>query len=221
MIQKHTMYKFKTEFAQILNIPANQVDRRQSELLEWLKNFYDYKFYEGHPKRIFINEIIGEYQPMPRKLPDQEALTAEKKQKYTEFTIAALGDEFKPNSQARVSRQAIEAFGHQLYGHSSAEAVAKRYVKEPFNTYGESDHQKVWVWYSTYEPIPTNLLEEWRKILREEHIAEDEAANAFYRQEQGQDVSKEKKYYKTAQQKFKERYGDVAVLVSNWKLKEK
>jgi hypothetical protein len=132
-------------------------------------------------------------------VPSQEALTAEKKEKYTTFTIAALGTDFKPNSQSKVARDAIESFGYNLYHHTSPEAVAKRFVKEPFKTYGETDNKKVWVWYSTYEKIEPNLLEEWRKILREEHIAEDEAANAFYRQEQGEDISVEKGYYKTAQ----------------------
>lgn len=199
MIKTNIMYKFKAEFAKELGIPANQVDRRQEELLNWLSNFFDYEFYDGHPKRIMIKEIYGEYQPLPRKVPSQEALTAEKKEKYTTFTIAALGTDFKPNSQSKVARDAIESFGYSLYHHTSPEAVAKRFVKEPFKTYGETDNKKVWVWYSTYERIEPNLLEEWHKILREEHIAEDEAANAFYRQEQGEDISIEKGYYKTAQ----------------------
>ena len=220
MIKTNVIYKFKTEFAKELGIPANQVDRRQEELLNWLSNFFDYEFYNGCPKRILIKEIYGEYQPLPRKVPSQEALTAEKKEKYTAFTIAALGTEFKPNSQSKVARDAIEDFGYELYHHTNSEAVVKRFVKEPFKTYGESDNKKVWVWYSTYKKIDPNILDDWRKILREEHIAEDEAANAFYRQEQGEDISVEKGYYKTAQQRFKEKYGDIAVLVTSWKLKK-
>ena len=61
MIEKNTLYKFKAEFAKELNIPTNQVDRRQAELLEWLSNFFDYEFFEGNPKRIYIKEIYGEY----------------------------------------------------------------------------------------------------------------------------------------------------------------
>ena len=220
MIKTNVTYKFKTEFAKELGIPANQVDRRQEELLNWLSNFFDYEFYNGCPKRILIKEIYGEYQPLPRKVPSQEALTAEKKEKYTAFTIAALGTEFKPNSQSKVARDAIVDFGYELYHHTNSEAVVKRFVKEPFKAYGESDNKKVWVWYSTYKKIDSNILDDWRKILREEHIAEDEAANAFYRQEQGEDVSVEKGYYKTAQQRFKEKYGDIAVLVTSWKLKK-
>lgn len=219
MIEINKVYKFRSEFAPLLNIPNNQVDRRQEDLLKWLKNFFDYKFYEGCPKRILIKEILGEYQPLPRKLPSQEALTAQKKKDYQNFTIASLGTEFKPNSQSRIARNAIYSFGYEKYHHNNVEAVVKRYIREPFKTYGESDNKKVWVWYSTYSPVESQVLEDWQKILRDEHIAEDEAANAFYRQEQGQDVSKEKQYYRNAQDKFKEKYGDILVLVTSWKLK--
>ena len=217
---KNQVYEFKKEFCKELNITTYQAERRLEDLLEWLKNFFDYEFYDGKPKRILIKEIYGEYQPLPRKVPSQEALTAEKRERYTAFTIAALGTEFKPNSQSKVARDAIEDFGYELYHHTNSEAVVKRFVKEPFKTYGESDNKKVWVWYSTYKKIDSNILDDWRKILREEHIAEDEAANAFYRQEQGEDISVEKGYYKAAQQRFKEKYGDIAVLVTSWKLKE-
>ena len=217
---KNQGQEFKKEFCKELNITTYQAERRLEDLLEWLKNFFDYEFYDGKPKRILIKEIYGEYQPLPRKVPSQEALTAEKKEKYTAFTIAALGTEFKPNSQSKVARDAIKDFGKELYHHTNARAVTERFVKEPFKTYGESDNKKVWVWYSTYTEIKSDVLDDWRKILREEHIAEDEAANAFYRQEQGEDISIEKGYYKAAQQRFKEKYGDIAVLVTSWKLKE-
>lgn len=214
-------YEFKKEFCALLNIPNNQVDRRQEELLSWLSNFFDFKFYDGRPKRIVINEIYGEYQPMPRKVPNQEALTAEKKEKYTQFTIASLGTEFKPNSQRRIARQAIDAFGSELYHHSSSRAVAERYIKEPFHAYGETNNLKTWVWYSSYVPLGEEVLEHWRRILNEEHISVDEAANAFYRQEQGEDISQEKSYYKMAMNRFREEYNDIPVLVSSWKLKTK
>lgn len=219
-MNKNQVYEFKKEFCKELNIPVYQVERRFKDLLEWLKNFFDYEFYNGKPKRILIKEIIGEYQPLPRKLPSQEALTAEKKKDYQDFTIASLGVDFKPNSQARVARNAINFFGYEKYHHTNVEAVTKRYIKEPFKAHGESDNKKVWVWYSTYEIILPEVLEDWRKILNEEHIAETEAANAFYRQEQGQDISKEKQYYKNAQERFKKKYNDIPVLVTSWKLKK-
>lgn len=75
------------------------------------------------------------------------------------------------------------------------------------------------MWYPSYEPLSEKELERWRLIMAEEHISEQEAANAFYRQEQGEDISKEKGYYKKARARLKEEFGMNAVLVSDWRLK--
>lgn len=197
----------------------NQAERKLDELLEWLKEFYDYEFYKGRPNRIMIKDIYGEYQPLPRKIPSQEKRTKEKMEKYTNFTIAALGTEYKPNSKTKVARDAIEAFGEKDFGHTYVEGIVRNYVKEPFDKYGETNDIKVWVYYSTYEPLDINVLEDWRNILREEHIAEDEAANAFYRHAEGEDITKEIGYYKSARNRFKDKYQDIPILVKNWKLK--
>lgn len=117
---------------------------------------------------------------MPKKVEENKK---EKEKDYTEFTIAALGTEFKPNSKAKIARDAIDEFGLEKYGHSSVKAVAARYVKKPFNTYGETNNKSIWVYFSTYAPIESDILEKWKSILAEEHISEEEAANAFYRQE--------------------------------------
>lgn len=218
MIELKT-YKFKEEFCKELNIPLNQANRRQEELLKWLTNFYDYEFLPGNPIRIIIKEIIGEYQQMPRKIPSQDQKTQEKIEDYTNFTIAALGTEFKPNSKSKIAREAITAFGYEKYSHTNERAVVNRYIKEPFDTYGETDNRQTWVLYSTYEPMEEEILNEWRNILVEEHIAEEEAANAFYKYSQGEDISQEISYYKKALSRFKDRYDDTPVLVKNWKLK--
>lgn len=152
-------------------------------------------------------------------MPNLEELRLEKKTKYEQFTIASLGVEFKPNSQNKIARDAIASFGKKEFHHTSMRAVAARYVREPFHQYGETDDKKVWVWYSSYEPLEQDVVENWRKTLQEEHISEQEAANAFYRQEQGEDISKEKNYYKKAQERFAKKYGDIAVLVTSWRLK--
>ena len=64
------------------------------------------------------------------------------------------------------------------------------------------------------------VLAHWRRILDEEHINERDAANAFYKQEQGEDISKEKQYYKNAMERFRAEYGDIPVLVKSWRLKK-
>ena len=215
---ENKVYEFKKEFCKELNIPMNQAERRLNELLEWLKNYFDYEFYKGHPNRILIKEIMGEYQPMPRKLPKQDALNEAKRQDYTQFTIASLGPECKPNSKSKIARDAIDAFGREKYSHTNSEAVCKRYIKEPFDKYGETDDKTVWVYYSTYEPLDDDVLEVWRNILRDENIGEQEAANAFYRMNEGEDVSKEIGYYNKARLRFKEKYKDIPILVKSWKL---
>lgn len=167
-----------------------------------------------------IKEIIGEYQPMPRKAPKQDELTQEKKNKYAEFTKFSLAPDYTPNSKSKVAREAINTFGKQEYGHTNTEAVARRYIKEPFNKYGETNDVQVWVYYSTYQPLDNSVIDEWRRILREEHIGEDEAKNAFYRYAEGEDISKEIGYFKKARMRFEEKYNDMPILVKEWRLKK-
>lgn len=218
MIEKG-IYLFKEELCPMLGISKYQCERRQKDLLTWLTNFFDYELVQGKPLRIKIEEVYGEYVAMPRKVMGERELSSEKKEKYKLYTIASLGTEFKPNSQRKIARDAINEFGYTMYNHTNAEAVAKRYIKEPFNQYGETDNKKVWVWYSSYEKIADDIVEEWRTILSDERISEEEAACAFYRQEQGEDISEQKKYYKIAQERFRDKYKDIAVLVTSWKLK--
>lgn len=215
MIEKKT-YKLKEEFFKLLNIPQYQWNKRKKDLLEWLKNFYDYKLHEDKIISIEILEVYGEYEPMPRKvkLTNME----EKIRDYEKFTIASLGTEFKPNSKMKVVEEAINEFGYVKYHHTSKKAVAKRFVKPAFNKYGESDGVHKWVWYKTYEPLDEEILADWRRIMREEHISELEAANAFYRFAQGQDISKEKNYFKKARKRFSDKYHDCAILVESWKV---
>lgn len=216
------IYILKKEFGPMLNIPNNQLDRRKEELYEWLKNFFEYEIIQGCPIRIHIKAIIGEYQPLPSKKYDnsqREKIVKEAKEDYSDYTIAALGTEFKPNSKSKIARDAINDFGYERYNHTNTEWIARKYIKEPFDNHAETNNKSVWVYYSDYTLIDDETLAEWRDIMSEEHISEQEAANAFYRQEQGQDVTKEKRYYKNAVARFKEKYGDIPVLVKEWKNK--
>ena len=216
VIEKNHIYDFKKEFWVALDIKKNQWETRRDDLLEWLTNFYDYELYDGRPIRIFIKEIYGTYQPLPRK---NLITTQQKHEDYKDFTIAALGTEFKPNSKAKVTREAIHSFGHQKYGHDNVQGVSKRYVGPVFDEYGESNGVRRWVWYTTYEPLDERTLERWRAIMAEEHISEQEAANAFYRQEQGEDISREQGYFKRARERFIDEFGSCAILVADWRLK--
>lgn len=55
---------------------------------------------------------------MPRQV-NNTVLSEEKKQRYTAFAIASLGTEFKPNSKAKTTREALDAFGRKDYGHEN------------------------------------------------------------------------------------------------------
>lgn len=217
------VYKFN-DFCNELNITRSQKERRFQDLIDWLENFYDYEFIpggKGAAHNILIKEIYGEYQPLPRKAPKQEVLTAEKLKDYETYTIAALGPEFKPNSKTKIARDAIDEFGKKKYHHTNAEAVLKRYIKKPFDEYGETNSKWCWVWYSTYEVLNKEIELKWRQILREEEIAEDEASNAFYNLAEGEDITFELNKYQRAKSRMLIEYADFPVRVREWKAKIK
>lgn len=218
-IMEQTVYDFKTEFWPAVGINKGQWEKRKEDLLEWLKEFYEYELYNGRPIRIYIKRVIGEYKPLPRKINSKE-LTQRKQKEYTNFTIASLGTEYAPNNKSRVAREALYTFGYEEFGHTSVPAIVERYVGPAMNKYGEHNDKYQWVRYADYSPLSDDILAEWIQILREEHISEEEAANAFYRQENGEDITKEKNAYKKAQQRFKEKYGTIPVRVTNWRLKK-
>ena len=189
------------------------------DLLTWLSNYFDFEILQGRPIRIKIKEIYREYQQMPRKLPRQDELNAKKQKFYKVFTIAALGPEFKPNSKMKVARDAIAA--NKEFNHTSAKAVADRYIKPIFDEYGESDGKKKWVYYETYTLLEEKELEDWTVIRRKHEIDDQEAANAFYQMAQGEDVSKQVSAYRRAMDEFFEKHGDFPVLVQSWRVKRK
>lgn len=219
MVKEPGIYLLKKEFFKENKIPDKQWEKRKEELLDWIGCFYDYELKGSSPIMIIIHEVIGTYEPLPRKVNTKE-LQANKIKDYTTFTIAALGTEFKPNSKAKVAREAMRSFGTEQYGHENLKYVTNTFVKPAFDEYGESNGIRRWVWYETYEPLDEETLERWRRIMAEEHISEQEAANAFYRQEQGEDISKEKGYFAKARERFKREYGSCPILVADWKLKE-
>ena len=210
------VYKLKSEFFPKYGITAYSWNERKSELKMWLSNFFDYEINElDNPITIRIYEQYGEYKPLPRKV--SETNKEEKIRDYEEFTIAALGTEFKPNSKARVARQAIEEFSYEKYGHTNEKAVAKRFVSPAFEKYGETEGPHIWVWHSNYTEPKPEVVENWRSILRKYRVGEAEAANAFYRQEQGEDVTEEKNAFKNAKDEFFGIHGDYVVLVKKWR----
>ena len=213
MFEKGT-YLFKTEFWKLTGLTRSQWDRRKEEVLLWLDNFFDYEILYGSPMRIKIIEVYGEYQPLPRKVI--ETNMAEKVTDYKNFTIAALGNEFKPNSKSKVAREAIQSFGNAKYGHTSREAVARRFVSPVFEQYGESDGKYYWVWYKTYELASQEDIDAFKAILKEEKAAEEDVINAFYASEGDEEILKTKECYRKAICRAKEELRDFLVRVPQW-----
>ena len=217
IIESNHTYVFKAEFCIGLGISKYQMDRRKKDLLIWLTNFYDYTIIPGSPERIKINEVFGDYEPMPRKVTDR---AYEKQKDYEEFAFASLTPEFKPNSKRKVARDAIKQFGNKKYKHRNVESVARRYISKPFEKYGENDGQQVWVYFSSYAPMPTRTVDKWRQLLSKYKISETEASNAFYKYAQGDNIDLELGYYRCALAEFQEIYDDTPVLVKRWRLKK-
>lgn len=174
-------YELKKEFFELIHITSNQWDKRKDAIQAWLHEFYDYKIFKnGRVLYITINEIYGEYRPLPRKLNTKER-SAIMIDDYDNYTIQALGTEYKYNSKSKVARDAIEDFGGEKYGHTSTEYITKKFIRPAFNKYGETNNQKAWVWYSSYQPLSEEEVENWRHILKIHHMSESEAASAWYK----------------------------------------
>lgn len=205
----------RKEISQLYNITKYSWDKKHDEVIAHLQDFMDITEIKSE-KGTYKYEIKG---AIPDSIPPllRKSELEQKKKDYELYTIKALGTEFKPNSKSKIAREAIRDFSQDKYGHNSQKAVVERYIKEPFDKYGVSDGNKYWCYYNTYEVLEPEVLEAWRRILKEEHISEREAANAFYRQQQGEDISKEKQYYQNALDRFKAEYGSMPVLVSKWK----
>ena len=217
MITKTGVYILKDEFFKENNIPHNQYKNRKEDLLEWLKEFYEYKILEGKPIRIEITEVIGEYKPLPRKIIK---LTEQKQKDYEAYVRLGLSKEFTPESKCHMARNAISDFGEDRYGHTSDKAVARRYVGPAMEKLGEQSDTHYWVNYATYEKLSPELLNAWLNILDKEHIGQEQAANAFYIAEQGGDITKEKDAFKKALKAMKEQYHIIPVKVAEWRLRD-
>lgn len=214
-------YKF-SEFCKLLNITKNQRERRLNELLDWLKEFYDYTFIKGSPGTsylIIIHNIYGDYTPLPRKNLNQ---SQQKHQDVQDFILTEyLSTEWRYASKADAARNYIIKEGYDKYHWTNNQYVATTYVKPVFDAHAESDGNRVWAWYSSYTPLPEKILEDWRKIREKEQIDDKKAANAFYKLSQGEDIQQELTAFQRAILNFQDKYNDTPVLIEQWKLRER
>ena len=218
MLKTNTIYNFK-DVMEELHIPYSQWRRRKEDLKEWLSNFYDYDIQEGRPITFIIYKIYGEYKPLPRKAYNKAKATREEKQKdYEDFIRKSIPkDSWKITSKVEESRQAIEDFAYEKYGHESPQSVATCYIGPAMESTCIKSEKTIWVNYKNYKPLTEEQLKDWKSILSKNKIGEKEAANAFYRQSEGEDISKEIGFYKKSLRDFKAKYQFSPILVYEWR----
>lgn len=114
--KKYSLNEVKAE----LGITKRAWDTRREEVLEYLKDFFDYEInYEGREKYFICYEILGEYIPLPRKTKK-----ADLDKFYKDETIAIV--EKQPlNTGTNIARIIIKS--NNKFDH--AELTAARYVR--------------------------------------------------------------------------------------------
>ena len=150
----------------------------------------------------------------------EQMLEVLKQKYYDDYVKNHFSLEFAPNSKMKMSRGAIADGARERWGHASPKNIAYTYIKGPFEKYGENDGQQVWVYFSSYAPMPTRVVDKWRQLLSKYKISETEASNAFYKYAQGDNIDLELGYYRCALAEFQEIYDDTPALVKRWRLKK-
>ena len=206
----------KEDLSEKYGISAYAWKYKKQDVLDHLRDFMDITEIHTSSGR-YVYEVSS---PLPQSIPPlpRHSNSNQKKLDYENYTLAALGSTFQFNSKTKIAREAIQDFGYKKYGHSSERNIRQRYIKEPFNKYGEKQpNSEAWVWYSTYEPLTTEELTRWKVIMQEEHISEEEQANAFRKFACDIDISEEISYYKKAMKRFKEEYQDIPIKIRKWR----
>lgn len=206
----------RNELSKKYNIDKNSWSRRHDDLLEHLNDYMDIE--EVCENKRYYYNIKGEMPDYIPKLARKSSIIGKQKD-YEDFTISALGDEYKPNSKTKVARDAIDSFGYEKYQHTSPQSVVRKYVGPIMDKKGEHSEHMVWVDCYTYEPINNELYKALMTLFKKEHLSEKEMANAFVKAQQGDDILKEASAYRRVIMAFKEEYGIIPIKVYEWKLK--
>lgn len=216
---ENKIYLFKEEFMPLLGITNYQYKYRKDDLMNWLKDFFNYEILKGKPIRINIIEQFGEYEALPKQ--GQEKITQQKQKDYEDYVIEHLPQEFTPMSKTRMACNAINDFGKEKYKHNSPEAVSKRYVGPAMNTHGVRTEERYWCWYKTYEQLPQEIVDEWRAILSKWKCTEQEVYAAFCAKHASHDdaeMIRVEGAFKSALFDFKSKYNDNIVFIPKWKI---
>lgn len=205
----------RAELNKKYNISPNDWTRKHDLVMEHLLDYMEIT--ESKEKGQYVYEIKDglpeSIPPIPRKSKRVEA------QKDYDDYVKGYFDIIIPKyaSKAKVARESLAAFGMKKYGHNSVKSIAQRYISYSFEKYVEEvPNSKRWVWYTTYEPLDEYALQRWLGILKEEHITEEQQAEAFRDSFAGLDISQAYDYYANAIQRFHAEFHDYTVKVAQY-----
>ena len=213
-------FKFFKEFLPMIGTSKSTYMRRKEEILQWLKEQYDFYFETQGKTTIIVIENFDKNKC--KKVPKKTIPKEKKMEDYEEFIKKSIPTTGKLTSKAREARLAMAEFGMKKYGHFSEKSVAKIYTGPAMEKLCTEKDKKYWVDYKTYEPLSEELLKLWKEILKKNYIDEKIAAKAWYKEQQGEDTTKEKNAYRAAMEEFKDETGHAApICVSEWELNNK
>lgn len=135
------VYSLK-EFCELLNISSYVWKKRKEDLLEHLKDYFDYTIelggYHNTEQIVTIKEVYDDYEPLPRKTQIKE-----KQQDYKTFTLDTIKQE-PLNTTLNIARKAVEDKELKEKYHHAAYSAA-RYIRPIINSNKVLKGEKVWV----------------------------------------------------------------------------
>lgn len=218
-------YLLVKEFLPLVHISSSTFKRRKDEILDWWAEQFEYELgKQGKTVTITVDLEYNfiNYKRLPRSTQAWEEKQAEKMKDYEEFIKRSIPAEGKLTSKAREARLAIDDFSLEKYGHYNDKKIALRYTGPAMEKLCTKSSKGAWVDYETYEPLPEDVLKIWREILKKNYIDEERAANAWYRERNGEDTTAEKNAYKASMDEFKKIMKCSApIYVAEWELNNK
>lgn len=198
-------------------IGENVWKRRHDELMDYLKTYMDIEEVKTDTGR-YSYKITGNLPPKLPPLPRKNAREAVLRD-YDMYVQAALGEDFKPNSKAKIARDAINDFAEEKYGHTSEAAVVRRYVK-PVVDKRAVIGDKVWVNYNTYMVLNEDEIRYLKICFKDHGYTAERTFEAVTRTFQGAgDLKELEGCYRSALNKFKDKYNFYPILVHWMKIK--
>lgn len=209
-----------------LNISRNDWERRKEDVLDWMKDFFDYDVYQ-EKRRIYyrIKEVKKEWEPVPRKYKSKEV-----KEFYKEQVDDYVGHR-AITTGATIGRYVVK--NNNKFEHT--EGTAGRHCREVL----KKDYlatEGAWCYYDNdlkteAKPLDEKMNIRWKKILEETFGASDvdvqvkilnQIEEGILSQEEGAEMifNVAKSKYKVAMGAFHEEYGFYPFYCPKWEEKE-